>query len=162
MTTHKFLQCDEDVQKVVSFRKRQGNPIVLCTGCFDVLHIGHVHLLEEASERRASGEAFVIVGINDDLSVQQLKGPTRPINNEKDRAYMLAALECVDAVFLIRSTKVTDAIRLVAPDDWLKGGGYTLDTLDKEEVAAAREVGADIVLVPMVEGKSTTEILKRC
>lgn len=160
MNTRSKILTDRDLERVLNYHQR-GLVVVLATGCFDVLHRGHVELLETASAC-ATEYSDVFVGINDDKSVRKLKGPTRPVNNEQDRMRVIAGLECVQAVFLIRSDKVTDAIRLVAPTYWVKGGSYTMETLDKDEVAAAKEVGAEIVLVPMVAGHSTTSILSRC
>jgi bifunctional ADP-heptose synthase (sugar kinase/adenylyltransferase) len=90
-----------------------------------------------------------------------LKGHDRPINSEMDRAEMIASLQCVGHVFIIDSTDVADAIRMVRPDKWYKGGDYTLQTLNQEEVKAANEVGSDIVIVPATTGYSTTNILSR-
>lgn len=155
MNTRSKILTDRDLELILNYYKKNLG-VALATGCFDVLHRGHVELLEEAA-----GYGNVFVGVNDDESVRKLKGPTRPVNNEQDRMLVIAGLECVKAVFLIRSDKVTDAIRLVAPDYWVKGGSYTMETLDKDEVAAAKEVGAEIVLVPVTIGYSTTNILSR-
>lgn len=134
-------------------------PIIgLCTGVFDVLHIGHKRLLEEASNQCDE----LVVGINSDSAVSMLKGPTRPVNYEMDRAEMLSSMHSVGAVFIIDATNVAEAIRTVRPTKWFKGGDYTPQTLDPHEVATAKEVGAEIVLIPMLKGYSTTSILNRC
>lgn len=155
-TTWKILR-DHELERVLNFQHRKDVDIVLTTGCFDVLHAGHIALLETASEK-----GMLFVGINDDESVRKLKGPSRPVNNENDRMRVIAALDCVQAVFLIRDTTVTRAILNVMPAFWCKGGDYTIDTLNKDEVAAAIEVDAEIILVPAVAGYSTTNTLKRC
>lgn len=130
---------------------------VLATGCFDVLHRGHIELLRKA----ASLGHQLWVGINSDQAVRQLKGPTRPINREEDRAFLVENLDVVDHVFIIDSTTVTEAIRKVKPHVWVKGGDYTIQTLNKEEVEAAKEVGAEIVIVPTIGQYSTTKTLRQ-
>jgi rfaE bifunctional protein nucleotidyltransferase chain/domain len=157
MSTASKILRDHELERVLNFQHRQAVDIVLTTGCFDILHAGHISLLETASEK-----GILFVGINDDESVRRLKGPSRPVNNENDRMRVIAALECVQVVFLIRDTTVTQAILNVMPMAWVKGGDYTLDTLNKDEVAAANEVGADIILVPALAGYSTTNTLKKC
>lgn len=156
MNTASKILSDNDLERVLNFQHHKGVEIALATGVFDVLHVGHVKLLESAAEH-----GILFVGVNDDESVRALKGQTRPINNERDRMEVLAALECVQGVFLIRNTTVTPSILRVRPNAWIKGSSYTLDTLNKEEVAAANEVGADIVLIPMVKGKSSTAVIDK-
>lgn len=142
--------------RIAEMHKQQGVGISLATGCFDCLHRGHIELLE-----RASMYGPLFVGINTDESVRKLKGPTRPIHKLEDRAYVLTALRPVKIVFPVDSLNVAEAIRTIAPAYWIKGGTYTLETLNKEEVAAADEVGAEIILVPMVDWFSTTAILAK-
>jgi len=96
-----------------------------------------------------------------DASVRELKGPERPLNNELDRAEVLAALRCVDHVTIFTGKRVTDVIRLLRPSIYAKGGDYTLETLDSGERAALEEVGAEISLLQLVPGRSTTGILER-
>lgn len=157
MNTASKILDEHALERVLNFQHRNDVGLVLASGCFDILHRGHIELLEAASEY-----GYVFVGVNDDASVTKLKGPTRPVHNEQDRMRVIAGLDCVQAVFLIKSDKVTEAIKLVAPAYWVKGGSYTMETLDKDEVTAAREVGSEIVLVPMLKGYSTTNILNRC
>lgn len=133
------------------------NEIVLCTGCYDLLHRGHIDLLTRAAEL---GD-LLIVGINSDAAIKRLKGPTRPINNQADRIAMLMALSVVDKVFVIDSENVADAILEVKPAVWVKGGDWTLETLNRYEVAAARSVGARIEIIPMTAGYSSTGIIER-
>lgn len=135
-------------------RSRVG--IVLATGVFDYIHRGHIELLE-----RAATYGLLFVGINTDEAVRTLKGPTRPFFKLEDRAYALSALRSVHLVFPIDSITVTGAIRMVMPSHWVKGSDYTMETLNQDEVAAAKEVGAEIVLVPMVKGYSTTAMLEK-
>jgi rfaE bifunctional protein nucleotidyltransferase chain/domain len=135
----------------------QGKRLVLTNGCFDLLHIGHVRYLEQA---RQLGDALM-VALNSDLSVKELKGSSRPLNHERDRAEVLAALRCVDHVSIFEGKRVTEVIRLLRPAIYAKGGDYTLETLDEEERVALQEVGAEIKLLALVPGKSTTSLLER-
>ena len=129
---------------------------VFTNGCFDILHAGHVEFLQ-----KAAGYGLLTVGVNDDESVRKLKGPGRPINNEQDRLAVIRALACVNHAFLVRSTNMAASIRIQCPDVWLKGGDYTLETLDKDEVAAAHDVEAQIVILPLKPGYSTTAIVAK-
>ncbi len=129
--------------------------LVFTNGCFDLLHVGHVRYLQEA---RALGDALV-VAVNGDASVRALKGPSRPINAEEDRAEVLAGLECVDYVTIFHEERITDLARTVRPHLYVKGGDYTIESLNPEEVAALREVASEIQILPLVPGKSTTATL---
>ena len=135
----------------------KGKRLVLTNGCFDLLHTGHVRYLEQA---RSLGDAL-IVAINSDQSVRALKGPERPLNGEADRAEVLGALRSVDHVSIFEGKRVTEVIRKLRPAVYAKGGDYTLETLDPEERAALEEVGAEIKLLSLVPGKSTTSLLER-
>lgn len=136
----------------------EGRRLVFTNGCFDLLHVGHVRYLQQA---RALGEALV-VAVNGDASVRALKGPTRPVNAEQDRAEVLAALECVDYVTIFHSERVTDLVGEIRPQVYAKGGDYTVETLDPGERGALQAAGADIQILPLVPGKSTTNILSKC
>ena len=137
--------------------RAQGLRLVFTNGCFDLLHVGHVRYLQAARRR---GDALA-VAVNGDDSVRALKGPTRPINCEADRAEVLAGLECVDFVVLFHTPRVDAVIREVRPAIYVKGGDYTLDTLDPEERAALEAVGARIEIVGLVPGKSTTAVVQK-
>jgi len=134
-----------------------GKKLVLTNGCFDILHTGHVRYLKQA---RACGDAL-IVAVNSDASVRELKGPERPLNGELERAELLEALRCVDHVTIFTGKRVTEVIRLLRPAIYAKGGDYTLETLDPGELAALQDVGVAISLLQLVPGRSTTGILKR-
>jgi rfaE bifunctional protein nucleotidyltransferase chain/domain len=134
-----------------------GKKLVVTNGCFDLIHAGHVSYLEAA---RDHGD-LLLVGLNSDLAVRALKGPARPINSEQDRAAVLAALASVDAVCIFRETRATDFLELAEPDVYVKGGDYTLETLNSEERGAVEQAGGRIVIIPLVPGKSTTAILKK-
>lgn len=135
----------------------EGRKLVLTNGCFDLLHIGHVRYLEEA---RQCGDALM-VAVNSDISVRELKGPTRPINGELDRAEVLAALRCVDHVTIFAGKRVTEVIRALRPAVYAKGGDYTPETLDPGEKAALDDVGTEIRILQLVPGRSTTTILEK-
>ncbi|MBC7485752.1 MAG: D-glycero-beta-D-manno-heptose 1-phosphate adenylyltransferase [Cytophagaceae bacterium] len=154
MTSTKILSLD-DAQKQVAEWKNQGNEVVFTNGCFDILHLGHVDYLEKASKL---GQKMV-VALNTDKSVSQLKGPERPINNEYARARIIASLGFVDAVILFGEETPLSAIETLIPDILVKGNDYTIDKI----------VGADFVLehggkvetIPLVEGYSTTNIVSK-
>jgi D-beta-D-heptose 7-phosphate kinase/D-beta-D-heptose 1-phosphate adenosyltransferase len=134
---------------------RQGTSVAFTNGCFDLLHLGHTQLIRHAREQAD----VLIVGINTDRSVQELKGPDRPINDEDVRARMLAALEDVDYVVMFDEKSVLPLIRQLRPDVLVKGGDY-----DKSGVVGADFVesyGGRIELAPEVEGFSTTDIIDR-
>jgi rfaE bifunctional protein nucleotidyltransferase chain/domain len=134
-----------------------GRTVVLTNGCFDLLHPGHLHFLQQA---RATGDAL-FVALNSDASVRALKGPARPILAAADRAFALAALACVDAIVIFDTPRLDAEIRALRPDLYVKAGDYRLDTLDATERAALAEVGAEIRLLPFLPGFSTTALLNR-
>jgi rfaE bifunctional protein nucleotidyltransferase chain/domain len=134
-----------------------GKKLVFTNGCFDLLHAGHVRYLQQA---RALGDSL-LVALNGDSSVRLLKGPARPLNGEHDRAEVLAALACVDYVTIFQSERVTDLVRAIRPQVYAKGGDYTVDSLNPEERGALEEVGAEIRILPLVPGRSTTAIIEK-
>jgi rfaE bifunctional protein nucleotidyltransferase chain/domain len=134
-----------------------GKKLVVTNGCFDLLHVGHVRYLRAA---RQLGDALA-VGLNGDRSVRELKGAGRPINNERDRAEVLAALECVDFVSVFQETRATHFLEKAAPSIYAKGGDYSAETLDAEERAALETVGAEIRIVPFEKGYSTSELIAK-
>jgi rfaE bifunctional protein nucleotidyltransferase chain/domain len=147
-----------DAQEMSATRDRMdavGKKLVFTNGCFDLLHAGHVRYLQQA---RALGDALV-VGLNSDHSVRELKGESRPINAQDDRAEVLAALGCVDFVVIFDGKRATALLRAVRPHLYAKGGDYTPDSLDAEERAVLDEAGAEIRILPLVPGRSTTALL---
>ncbi|OLD79548.1 MAG: hypothetical protein AUF67_15700 [Acidobacteria bacterium 13_1_20CM_58_21] len=135
--------------------KRNGRRVVFTNGCFDLLHPGHIRSLELA---RALGD-MLIVGLNSDASVRQLKGKGRPVITERERAEILAALECVDAVVIFDDRTPREMITGLLPDVLVKGGDWPGDQIvGREEVEAA---GGRVVSVPVVPGYSTSAILER-
>lgn len=133
----------------------QGRRLVFTNGVFDVLHVGHVRYLTQA---RALGDAL-IVGLNSDASVRALKGPRRPVNTAAERAEVLRGLRAVDGVVLFEGERCTSLIEALRPHLYAKGGDYTIDSLNREERAALEAVGAEIHILPLVKGKSTTATL---
>jgi rfaE bifunctional protein nucleotidyltransferase chain/domain len=131
--------------------------LVVTNGCFDLLHPGHVTYLEAA---RNLGQTL-LVGLNADAAVRELKGPARPVNSEADRAAVLSALESVDGVCIFTDRTATNFLTLAMPDIYVKGGDYTLETINQDERAAVESAGGKIVILPFVPGKSTTALLKK-
>ncbi len=134
-----------------------GKKLVATNGCFDLLHLGHVRYLQAA---RALGDALA-VGLNGDRSVRELKGPGRPINNERDRAEVLAALESVDFVTIFPEVRATRFLEAAAPAIYAKGGDYTSETLNAEERAILQKIGAQVRIIPFEEDYSTSGLLEQ-
>lgn len=135
---------------------RLARPLIFTNGVFDILHRGHVSYLDEAAQLGAS----LIVGVNTDASVRRLnKGPERPINSEQDRAALLAALACVDAVVLFDEDTPEALIATLRPDLIVKGGDYDMEALP--ETALVRSWGGDAVAIPFEFQRSTTALVKK-
>ena len=140
-------------ESAAAWRRALPGPLVFTNGVFDLLHPGHVDVLTGA---RAEG-AFLVVGLNSDASVRRLKGPTRPVRTEAERAYVLAALACVDAVVLFSEDTPLELVRHLQPDVIVKGGDYAPDA-----VVGARDVvarGGRVVIIPLTPGQSTSGII---
>jgi D-beta-D-heptose 7-phosphate kinase/D-beta-D-heptose 1-phosphate adenosyltransferase len=151
---HKICDLAQLLQKVESWKKNK-QKIEFTNGCFDLLHAGHVPYLEAAKKR---GDKLIL-GLNTDRSVSALKGPTRPVVNENDRARVIAALESVDAVILFDEDTPLNLINTIKPDVIAKGSDYTAD-----QVVGGREVeswGGEIALIDLVAGRSTSNIIKK-
>jgi rfaE bifunctional protein nucleotidyltransferase chain/domain len=137
--------------------RQSGRRLVVTNGCFDLLHLGHVSYLEAA---RNQGD-LLLVGVNGDEGVRQLKGPSRPVNSETDRAAVLAALQSVDSVCIFAEKTATNFLANAKPDIYVKGGDYTLETLNQDERRTVEQAAGRIVILPFVPGKSTTSILEK-
>lgn len=137
--------------KWLSAARQAGKKIVFTNGCFDILHAGHVSVLEFS---RSKGDELV-VGLNSDASVRRLKGPTRPVNTQADRALVLAALESVSAVCIFDEDTPYNLIKQVRPDVLVKGGDYKTDEI------VGREFAKKVVRFPLLKGHSTTNIIKK-
>ena len=134
-----------------------GKKLVVTNGCFDLLHLGHVTYLDAA---RRLGDAL-LVGLNGDEGVRQLKGEGRPLNSETDRAAVLAALEMVNAVCIFPDKSAGRFLSAAEPDVYVKGGDYTLETLNPEERGIVEKAGGKIVILPIVPGKSTSSLVQK-
>ena len=135
--------------------REQGKKIVFTNGCFDILHVGHVRYLTAAKK---FGDVL-IVGLNTDASVKKLKGDSRPVNNEKDRAEVLLGLKAVDYVVFFGEQTAENLISEIKPDIYVKGGDYTLETLPEAKIV--QSYGGQVEFIQLVEGKSTTNIIKK-
>jgi D-beta-D-heptose 7-phosphate kinase/D-beta-D-heptose 1-phosphate adenosyltransferase len=147
----------DSVKEWRSSQARDHKRLVVTNGCFDLLHPGHVLYLEAA---RNLGDAL-LVGVNSDAAVRALKGPGRPINNESDRSLVLAALESIDAVCIFPEMTATRFLIVARPDIYVKGGDYTPKTLNQDERRAVEDAGGRIVILPLVPGKSTTNLVEK-
>lgn len=135
--------------------RTDGATIVFTNGCFDILHAGHVRYLTAAA---AMGD-FLVIGLNSDASVRRLKGKSRPIVSEEDRAEVLDALRAVDVVTIFDEPTAEELVRLVQPDVYVKGGDYSLDTLPEAKIVQA--AGGRVEFIPLVEGRSTTNVIEK-
>lgn len=145
----------DELVEIVAQRKRQGCKIVFTNGCFDLLHVGHVRILQEA---RKLGDVLV-VGLNSDFSVRALKGEGRPIVPENERAEILAAMECTDYVVIFHELTPEWLLARLKPDIHVKGGDYAGKLMPEREIVEG--YGGKVVLVPLVAGHSTTGLLER-
>ncbi len=157
------MNCREKIipwEKLPEWRaavRASGKRLVVTNGCFDLLHPGHVVYLETA---RNLGDALLL-GLNGDDSVRQLKGDGRPVNMELDRALVLAGLESISGVCIFAEKTATRFLARAEPDIYVKGGDYTLETLNPDERRTVEQAGGKIVVIPFVPGKSTTALLKK-
>jgi D-glycero-beta-D-manno-heptose 1-phosphate adenylyltransferase len=151
---HNKLQALEDLKRQVAAWKAKGKTVAFTNGCFDILHEGHIFSLSEAAKEAD----YLIVAVNSDSSVKQLKGPERPINNQQSRSLLLSHLAVVDAVVIFEEQTPLEVIKALLPDVIVKGGDYTVDQIvGSTEVIAA---GGRVVINPIVEGFSTTGIIQ--
>lgn len=152
----KVVDVDE-LARISSRLRAEGKKLVVTNGCFDLLHVGHIRYLEAA---RKLGDALA-VGVNGDASVRTLKGETRPLNGERDRAEVLAALGCVDFVTIFPEIRATAFLERVQPTVYVKGGDYEPGTLDAEERAVLQKSGTEIRIIPFEAGYSTSGLIER-
>ena len=145
----------EDLIKLIVDFKNQNKKTVFTNGCFDILHIGHVRYLKESAK---CGD-ILIIGLNSDNSVRRLKGPTRPINNELDRAELLSELSFVDYVVIFDENTPEKLLDELKPDIYTKGADYTLETLP--EAKTVLKNGGKVEFINLVEGKSTINVIKK-
>ena len=148
------MERNELVQEVAHLQAA-GRRVVFTNGCFDILHAGHVRYLNAA---RAVGDVLVL-GLNSDASVRRLKGESRPINGEEDRAEVLAGLAAVDYVVIFDEPTAEPLVELLKPDVYVKGGDYTVERLPEARIVAS--YGGETVLIPEVPGRSSTNMIKK-
>ncbi|MCR4333503.1 MAG: D-glycero-beta-D-manno-heptose 1-phosphate adenylyltransferase [Patescibacteria group bacterium] len=155
MNTRAKLVSLAELPAIVEKLKKQGKKIVTTNGAFDILHVGHKRALEES---KSLGDVL-IVGVNSDSSVKQYKSDLRPIIPEDDRAEVLAGLACVDFVTIFTETDPKNFLDLVKPDIHTKSGDYKEEEL--KETSTVLQNGGEVVIIPFIEGKSTTNIIDR-
>ncbi len=146
---------NERIEEFAATLRAAGQRVVFTNGCFDILHAGHVRYLAAA---RALGDVLIL-GLNSDASVRRLKGETRPVNSEADRAEVVRALASVDYVVIFGEDTAEELIAKVQPAVYAKGGDYTLETLPEARIVES--YGGEVAFIPLVEGKSTTNIIAR-
>ena len=151
---NKILEREALRNKLEALRKK-GKRIAFTNGCFDILHVGHVRYLREAKKTAD----VLVLAINSDASVRSIKGEKRPLMNEKERAEILAALECIDFVTIFQELTPLELINYLKPDILIKGGDWP-----EEKVVGREEIkkwGGRVAIIPEVEGKSTTNIVEK-
>lgn len=145
----------EQIASFVEKLHQCGKTVVATNGCFDILHIGHVRYLQETK----SFADYSIILLNSDKSVKSIKGPSRPINNENDRAEILCALSCVDYVVLFDEDSPRNLLDEIKPDVYTKGADYTMDTLPEADIM--RKNNTRVEFIKFVDGKSTTSTIEK-
>lgn len=145
----------KSILEIVCNLKKENKTVVMTNGCFDILHAGHVRYLKMSKK---CGDVLV-VGLNSDSSVKALKGESRPINNQSDRAEVLAGLEAVDYIVLFDEISPIKLLETIKPDIYTKGADYTIETLP--EAKTVQSYGGRIEFIQLVEGKSTTKIIDK-
>ena len=155
MTEENMLIKREEIRDLIDKIHKQGKTVVTTNGCFDILHVGHVRYLEKTK----TFADYLIVLLNSDKSVRSIKGPTRPINNEDDRAEILSALRCVDYVVLFDEDSPRNLLDEMKPDVYTKGADYTMETLPEADIM--RKNNTKVEFIEFVEGKSTTKTIDK-
>ena len=151
----KKLLTKDSLKRTVETLRKKNKKIVTTNGVFDILHIGHIRYVQQAKKLGN----ILIVAVNSDASVKKIKGPKRPLNNENDRAEALAALECVDYVTIFNEENPIKTLGIIKPNIHVKGGDYKINQIIEKNIVEKNN--GKIVLVPKVEGYSTTEFIKK-
>ena len=149
------LVSQQEIINIVRNGQKESKTFVATNGCFDILHVGHVRYLQKTK----SLADFSIVMLNSDKSVKAIKGDSRPINNENDRAELLSALSCVDYVVLFEENSPAKLLEDIKPDIYTKGADYTLDTLPEREIVIRNNIKVEFI--EFVQGKSTTNVINK-
>jgi len=155
--TNSKLRSEQELVDIIAKLRSSGKRVVWTNGCFDILHRGHVLYLEAA---RNIGDTLV-VGLNGDASVRELKGPDRPVCSLEQRVQALVALRCVDYVVAFDDLTAVRLLKLLKPDIYAKGGDYTIETINQQERAVVESYGGRIEILPEVKGVSTTRIIQQ-
>jgi rfaE bifunctional protein nucleotidyltransferase chain/domain len=156
LANSKLLTLEQAIETRKTLRTA-GKSMVMTNGCFDLLHVGHISYLQES--KKLGDHLWVL--INSDESVRALKGPTRPIQSEIERAYCLAGLSCVDRVVIFNSPRLVNETEQLQPDIYTKAGDYSIDTLYQPERKAFDKAGTQIKFLPFLEGFSTTKMIEK-
>lgn len=151
----KIAYSEKEASETISIWRFKNDKIVFTNGCFDILHKGHIEYLAKA----ASLGSKLIIGLNTDNSVKRLKGESRPVNDEKARALLLASLVFVDKVILFDTDTPYDLIKMVQPDVLVKGGDYKPEDIVGYDIVKAK--GGDVVTIDLTEGYSTTSVIEK-
>ena len=149
------IKTKDELRDILEGLKRRGKKIVFTNGCFDILHVGHVRCLEEASKLADT----LVVALNSDRSVRTIKGPPKPFTPEAERAEVLSALACVDYVVIFDEPDPLELITFLKPNVLVKGGDWTSETTIGREVV--EKAGGKVVIIPQIQGVSTTGIIDR-
>ena len=150
-----MLKTQEEIINIVRKGQAEGQTFVVTNGCFDILHVGHVRYLQKTKEYADK----LIVMLNSDVSVKSIKGPTRPINCEADRAEILSSLSCVDYVVLFDEKSPAKLLEDIKPDVYTKGADYTLETLPERDIVLRNNIRVEFI--DFVQGKSTTNVINK-
>ena len=145
----------EEITQLIKNLHNEGKTVVTTNGCFDILHVGHVRYLQKTK----SFADVLIVLLNSDKSVRSIKGPTRPINNENDRAEILCALSCVDYVVMFDEDSPRNLLDEMKPDVYTKGADYTMETLPEADIMQKNNTRVEFI--EFVQGKSTTATIEK-
>ena len=146
---------EDEINALIKKLRSENKTIVFTNGCFDILHAGHVRYLKES---KSKGDVL-IVGLNSDSSIKKIKGESRPINNEQDRAEVLSALENVNYIIVFNETTPVKLLDKIKPDIYTKGADYTIETLPEADTVIKN--GGRVEFIKLVEGKSTTKIIDK-
>lgn len=150
------LVSKQEIVSIVRSKQACGKTFAATNGCFDILHVGHARYLQKT---KALAD-YSIVMLNSDTSVKMIKGESRPINNQNDRAELLNALSCVDYVVLFGEKSPAKLLEEIKPDIYTKGADYTLETLPEKDVVLKNNIKVEFI--EFVEGKSTTNVINKC
>ena len=160
MSNFDFSNKIKSVDEAIEWRKelrKKGKKLVVTNGCFDIVHRGHLTYLMKA---RNQGDALLLA-VNSDKSVKSIKGPSRPINNERDRTFILSCFPFIDAIVMFDTPGCEEILRISEPDIYVKGADYNLETMNQTERQILESVGSEIRFISFVDGYSTTNVIKK-